>query len=186
MTRPRLSGRSSIVSSRPLRGPADPSIGSESSPSATPSPSLSSAKYTTSATAASAKTTSRRSSRKRLSGSSTEDREGPAGVVAREDREAPEYFSLEDLPESSGDELGIDRTTETVSRTEAVSRTESGAVRETVSSSPATAEPIRMIPDVGAEFIEAKVSFSRIMKFLNAPESLNRYAEKTRDAEGLN
>ncbi|KAG5564730.1 hypothetical protein RHGRI_000807 [Rhododendron griersonianum] len=47
-------------------------------------------------------------------------------------------------------------------------------------------EPIRMIPDVGAVFIEAKVSVSRIMKFLNAPELQNRYAEKTRDAEGLN
>ncbi|KAF7140716.1 hypothetical protein RHSIM_Rhsim06G0220100 [Rhododendron simsii] len=70
---------------------------------------------------------------KQCGGSSTQDREGPAGVVAREDREAPEYFSLEDLPESSGDELGIDRTTETVSRTE------SGAVPETGSSSPATA-----------------------------------------------
>ncbi|KAI8571113.1 hypothetical protein RHMOL_Rhmol01G0092400 [Rhododendron molle] len=47
-------------------------------------------------------------------------------------------------------------------------------------------EPIGMIPDVGAVFIEAKVSFSRIMKFLNAPELQNRYAGKTRDAEGLN
>ncbi|KAF7154713.1 hypothetical protein RHSIM_Rhsim01G0096600 [Rhododendron simsii] len=47
-------------------------------------------------------------------------------------------------------------------------------------------EPIRMIPDVGAVFIEAKVSFSRIMKFLNAPELQNRYTKKTRDAEGLN
>ncbi|KAI8571117.1 hypothetical protein RHMOL_Rhmol01G0092800 [Rhododendron molle] len=47
-------------------------------------------------------------------------------------------------------------------------------------------EPIRMIPDVGAVFIEAKVSVSRIMKFLNAPELQNRYAEKTRDADGLN
>ncbi|KAF7131528.1 hypothetical protein RHSIM_Rhsim09G0201400 [Rhododendron simsii] len=76
----------------------------------------------------------------RANGSSTEDREGPAGVVAREDREAPEYFSLEDLPESSGDELGFDRMDEPVSRTEAVSRTESGAVPETGSSSPAAAE----------------------------------------------
>ncbi|KAF7124520.1 hypothetical protein RHSIM_Rhsim12G0160000 [Rhododendron simsii] len=80
---------------------------------------------------------------KQCSGSSTEDREGPAGVVVREDREAPEYFSLEDLPESSGDELGIDRTTETVSRTEAISRTESGAVPETGSSSPAAANKLR-------------------------------------------
>ncbi|KAI8571130.1 hypothetical protein RHMOL_Rhmol01G0094500 [Rhododendron molle] len=47
-------------------------------------------------------------------------------------------------------------------------------------------EPIRMIPDVGSVFIEAKVSFSRIMKFLNAPELQNRYVEKMRDAEGLN
>ncbi|KAI8571084.1 hypothetical protein RHMOL_Rhmol01G0089200 [Rhododendron molle] len=47
-------------------------------------------------------------------------------------------------------------------------------------------EPITMIPDVAAVFIEAKVSFSRIMKFLNAPELQNRYAKKTRDAEGLN
>ncbi|KAI8571119.1 hypothetical protein RHMOL_Rhmol01G0093000 [Rhododendron molle] len=46
-------------------------------------------------------------------------------------------------------------------------------------------EPIRMIPDVGEVFIEAKVSVSRIMKFLNAPELQNRYAEKTRDAKGL-
>ncbi|KAI8571310.1 hypothetical protein RHMOL_Rhmol01G0109700 [Rhododendron molle] len=47
-------------------------------------------------------------------------------------------------------------------------------------------EPIRMIPDVWAVFIEAKVSFSRIMKFLNAPELQNRYTKKKRDVEGLN
>ncbi|KAF7132482.1 hypothetical protein RHSIM_Rhsim09G0108600 [Rhododendron simsii] len=58
--------------------------------------------------------------------SSTHDREGPVGVVAREDREAPEYFSLEVLPESSGDELGSDQMDEAVSRTEAVSRAEFG------------------------------------------------------------
>ncbi|KAF7144677.1 hypothetical protein RHSIM_Rhsim04G0017300 [Rhododendron simsii] len=47
-------------------------------------------------------------------------------------------------------------------------------------------EPIRMIPNVGAVFIEAKVSLSRIIKFLNAPELQNRYAKQMRDAEGLN
>ncbi|KAF7154788.1 hypothetical protein RHSIM_Rhsim01G0041200 [Rhododendron simsii] len=65
--------------------------------------------------------------------SSTEDREGLAGVVAREDRKAPEYFSLEDLPENSGDESGSNRTDE------AVSRTKSEEVPETGSSSPAVA-----------------------------------------------
>ncbi|KAF7131958.1 hypothetical protein RHSIM_Rhsim09G0134800 [Rhododendron simsii] len=70
---------------------------------------------------------------KQYSGSSTEDREGPEGVVAREDREAPEYFSLEDLPESIGDELGFNRTDE------AVSRTKSRAVPETRPRSPAAA-----------------------------------------------
>ncbi|KAH7839693.1 hypothetical protein Vadar_007400 [Vaccinium darrowii] len=46
-------------------------------------------------------------------------------------------------------------------------------------------EPIRLIPDVVAVFIEAKVSFSRVMKFLDAPELQNRYIKKTCDAKGL-
>ncbi|KAH7839822.1 hypothetical protein Vadar_009200 [Vaccinium darrowii] len=47
-------------------------------------------------------------------------------------------------------------------------------------------EPIRLIPDVLAVFIEAKVSFSRIMKFLDAPELQNKYIKKKCDAKGLN
>ena len=35
-------------------------------------------------------------------------------------------------------------------------------------------EPIRMIPDVAGVFIEAKVSFTRILKFLEEPELQNR------------
>ncbi len=35
-------------------------------------------------------------------------------------------------------------------------------------------EPIRMIPDVVGVFIEAKVSLTRIVKFLEAPELENR------------
>ncbi|KAI8569719.1 hypothetical protein RHMOL_Rhmol02G0299100 [Rhododendron molle] len=45
-------------------------------------------------------------------------------------------------------------------------------------------EPIRLIPDVGAVFIEAKVSFSRVMKFLDEPELQNRYITKRRDMNG--
>ncbi|XP_059662248.1 ABC transporter C family member 10-like [Cornus florida] len=36
-------------------------------------------------------------------------------------------------------------------------------------------EPIRLIPDVGGVFIEAKVSFTRIVKFLEEPELQNRH-----------
>ncbi|KAK9941108.1 hypothetical protein M0R45_017735 [Rubus argutus] len=39
-------------------------------------------------------------------------------------------------------------------------------------------EPIRLIPDVFGAFIEAKVSFSRIVKFLDAPELENRHTRK--------
>ncbi|KAL0015940.1 hypothetical protein SO802_003009 [Lithocarpus litseifolius] len=39
-------------------------------------------------------------------------------------------------------------------------------------------EPIRMIPDVAGVFIEAKVSLTRILKFLAAPELQNRYARQ--------
>ncbi|KAF7151542.1 hypothetical protein RHSIM_Rhsim02G0240000 [Rhododendron simsii] len=46
-------------------------------------------------------------------------------------------------------------------------------------------EPIRSIPDVGAVFIEAKVSFSRVMKFLDEPELQNRYITKRCDTNGL-
>ena len=45
-------------------------------------------------------------------------------------------------------------------------------------------EPIRMIPDVAGVFIEAKVSLTRILKFLEAPELQNRYArQKCNDKE---
>ncbi|KAE9451986.1 hypothetical protein C3L33_16103, partial [Rhododendron williamsianum] len=47
-------------------------------------------------------------------------------------------------------------------------------------------EPIRLIPDVGAVFIEANVSFSRVMKFLDAPELESRDIKKTSVAKGLN
>ncbi|KAI8569712.1 hypothetical protein RHMOL_Rhmol02G0298900 [Rhododendron molle] len=47
-------------------------------------------------------------------------------------------------------------------------------------------EPIRLIPDVGAVFIEANVSFSRVMKFLDAPELESRDIKKTCVAKGLN
>ncbi|KAH7850856.1 hypothetical protein Vadar_003828 [Vaccinium darrowii] len=47
-------------------------------------------------------------------------------------------------------------------------------------------EPIRLIPDVAVAFIEAKVSFSRVVKFLDAPELENRYSKKNFDAKGLN
>ncbi|KAF7150772.1 hypothetical protein RHSIM_Rhsim02G0239800 [Rhododendron simsii] len=47
-------------------------------------------------------------------------------------------------------------------------------------------EPIRLIPDVGAVFIEANVSFSRVMKFLDAPELESRNIKKTCVAKGLN
>ena len=42
-----------------------------------------------------------------------------------------------------------------------------------------TQEPIRLIPDVVAAFIEAKVSLDRIAKFLNAPELQNKHVRKT-------
>ncbi|KAG5563382.1 hypothetical protein RHGRI_005961 [Rhododendron griersonianum] len=46
-------------------------------------------------------------------------------------------------------------------------------------------EPIRSIPDVGAVFIEAKVSFSRVMKFLDEPELQNRNITERCDTNGL-
>ncbi|KAI8569721.1 hypothetical protein RHMOL_Rhmol02G0299200 [Rhododendron molle] len=46
-------------------------------------------------------------------------------------------------------------------------------------------EPIKSIPDVGAVFIEAKVSFSRVMKFLDEPELQNRNITKRCDTNGL-
>ncbi|KAK9927056.1 hypothetical protein M0R45_024259 [Rubus argutus] len=39
-------------------------------------------------------------------------------------------------------------------------------------------EPIRLIPDVFGAFIEAKVSFSRVVKFLDAPELENKQTRK--------
>ncbi|KAA8522477.1 hypothetical protein F0562_013162 [Nyssa sinensis] len=39
-------------------------------------------------------------------------------------------------------------------------------------------EPIRLIPDVGGVFIEAKVSLTRIAKFLEAPELQNRHIKQ--------
>ncbi|KAB2616742.1 ABC transporter C family member 10-like [Pyrus ussuriensis x Pyrus communis] len=39
-------------------------------------------------------------------------------------------------------------------------------------------EPIKLIPDIFGAFIEAKVSFSRIVKFLDAPELENRQTRK--------
>uniref|UniRef100_A0A2N9FHF0 ABC-type xenobiotic transporter n=1 Tax=Fagus sylvatica TaxID=28930 RepID=A0A2N9FHF0_FAGSY len=45
-------------------------------------------------------------------------------------------------------------------------------------------EPIRIIPDVAGVFIEAKVSLTRILKFLEAPELQDRYAmQKCNDKE---
>ncbi|XP_058200269.1 ABC transporter C family member 10-like isoform X1 [Rhododendron vialii] len=40
-------------------------------------------------------------------------------------------------------------------------------------------EPIRLIPDVAGVFIEASVSFTRIVKFLEAPELESRYIKKS-------
>ncbi|KAM1840085.1 hypothetical protein ACFX14_014845 [Malus domestica] len=39
-------------------------------------------------------------------------------------------------------------------------------------------EPIKLIPDVFGAFIEAKISLSRIVKFLDEPELENRYTRK--------
>ena len=45
-------------------------------------------------------------------------------------------------------------------------------------------EPIRIIPDVAGVFIEAKVSLTRILQFLEAPELQDRYAmQKCNDKE---
>ncbi|KAL7183143.1 hypothetical protein ACSBR1_041762 [Camellia fascicularis] len=45
-------------------------------------------------------------------------------------------------------------------------------------------EPIRLIPDIGAVFIEGKVSFTRIVKFLEAPELQDRHMKQKHDAKG--
>ncbi|THG02596.1 ABC transporter C family member 10-like isoform X2 [Camellia sinensis] len=44
-------------------------------------------------------------------------------------------------------------------------------------------EPIRLIPDVAGVFIEANVSFTRIVKFLEAPELQNRHINKNSHGE---
>uniref|UniRef100_A0A2N9HDR0 ABC-type xenobiotic transporter n=1 Tax=Fagus sylvatica TaxID=28930 RepID=A0A2N9HDR0_FAGSY len=46
-------------------------------------------------------------------------------------------------------------------------------------------DPIRMIPDVAGAFIEAKVSITRIVKFLEAPELENGGTRKKCDGKGL-
>ena len=46
-------------------------------------------------------------------------------------------------------------------------------------------DPIRMIPDVAGAFIEAKVSLTRIVKFLEAPELENGGTRKKCDGKGL-
>ncbi|KAI7989713.1 ABC transporter C family member 10 [Camellia lanceoleosa] len=42
-------------------------------------------------------------------------------------------------------------------------------------------EPIRLIPELGTVFIETKVSFTRIVKFLEAPELQNRHIKQKCD-----
>ncbi|KAI7987298.1 ABC transporter C family member 10 [Camellia lanceoleosa] len=44
-------------------------------------------------------------------------------------------------------------------------------------------EPIRLIPDIAGVFIEANVSFTRIVKFLEAPELQNRHINKNSHGE---
>ncbi|KAL5551906.1 hypothetical protein UlMin_002082 [Ulmus minor] len=46
-------------------------------------------------------------------------------------------------------------------------------------------EPIRLIPDVFGAFVEAKVSFYRVVKFLEAPELENRHTRQTGSGKEL-
>ncbi|KAK4803068.1 hypothetical protein SAY86_001271 [Trapa natans] len=47
-------------------------------------------------------------------------------------------------------------------------------------------EPIRLIPDVVAAFIQAKVSFHRISNFLETPELQNKHIKQSRLERGVN